>query len=292
MRIVPTPLLRLVATGPAVVASLVLEVTAISLLPDPAGGWAMLGFAVGVGVLACGFLESWVVRLVTWSRPASLEELEVWAPVQAHLSRCGVENRRLLIRRLPTHMTRGAVRLGAESFVITPGVLDAIYLRRLAVTEVAAVCAHAEGWHGFLARRGDLATVVVTIPWRVLAGALRGKSGGMSKLRLGGGAWKVRGVMGVICVVEGAVEGPLWGGVLGGLVIALSYLSPAAARELSRRATLRADELVVSIGLGSVLAALWRRLGEPVAIVQRQRLEASASPAAEAPKRGLFLVPG
>ena len=116
--------------------------------------------------------------------------------------------------------------------------------------------------------------------------------GGMSRLPLGGTAWRLRGVLGVICDVQAALEGRPWSGVLGGLVIALSYLSPAAGQELSGRAMVRADDLVVSMGLGSVLAALWRRLGEPVATLQLQRLEAPPSPAMEAPHRGLYLVPG
>ena len=291
MRVVPTPLLRLVRCGPALVVSLMIELTAFSQFPDPVAGPSMLAFAVLVGALALGFLESPTVRLVTWSRPASSAELEVWAPVRAHLARCGVRERHVLIRRSPRNTTRGVVRLGQESLVITPGLLDALYQRRLAVSEVAAVIAHTEGWHRAMTRRGELAIMVATIPWRVLADAFRWVTGGMSRLPLGGIAWKLRGVIGVICVVQAAMEGRPCSGVLGGMVIALSYLSPAG-QELSGRAMVRADDLVVSMGLGGVLAALWRRLGEPVATQQLQRLEAPSSPAMEAPKRGLYLVPG
>jgi hypothetical protein len=176
--------------------------------------------------------------------------------------------------------------------VITPGLLDALYQRRLTVSEVAAVIAHTEGWHRAMTGRGELAMMVVTVPWRVLAAVFREMTGGMSRLPLGGIAWKFRGVIGVICVVQAAVEDRPWSGVLGGVVIALSYLSPAAGQKLSGRAMERADDLVVSLGLGSVLAALWCRLGEPVANLQLQRLETPAAPAMEAPKRGLYLVPG
>lgn len=75
MRVVPTPLLRLVRAGPVLVVSLMIELTVFSLLPDPVAGPTMLVFAVLVGALALGFLESPTVRLVTWSRPASCAEL-------------------------------------------------------------------------------------------------------------------------------------------------------------------------------------------------------------------------
>lgn len=292
MRIVSTSALRLVRTGPVLVVSLVIELMAFSLLPDPIARPAMVGFAVLVGALTLGFLESWTVRLVAWSRPASSAELEIWAPVQAHLAGHGVEERHLLIKRSPRPTTRGAVRLGRESLVITPGLLDALYHRRLAVSEVAAVVAHTEGWHRAMTLRGELAMLVATIPWRVLAGVFGAMTGGMSRLPLGGIAWGFRGVIGVICVVQATAEGRPWSGVLGGLVIALSYLVPAAGRELSGRAMAQADDLVVSLGLGVVLAALWRRLGEPVATLQLQRLETPAPAAVEAPERlRLYLVP-
>ena len=56
---------------------------------------------------------------------------------------------------------------------------------------------------------------------------------------------------------------------------------------------LRADDLVISLGLGGVLASLWRRLGEPVATMQLQRLETPAPVAVQAPERPrLHLVTG
>lgn len=292
MRIVSTSVLRLVRAAPAVMVSLVIELMVFSLLPDLIAGPLEVGFTVLVVALALGLLESPTVRLLTWSRPPSSAELEVWAPVGAHLSGHGLGVWRVSIRRQPRHTTRAVVRLGRQSLVITPGLLDALYHRQLSVSEVAAVVAHTEEWHRTMTGRGELAMLVVTTPWRVLAGVFAALTGGMSRLPLGGAAWGFRGVIGVICVVQAAVEARPWSGVLGGLVIALSYLVPAAGRELSGRAMVRADNLVVSLGLGVVLAALWRRLGEPVATAQLQRLEAPV-PTVDVPQRPrLYLVPG
>ena len=114
--------------------------------------------------------------------------------------------------------------------------------------------------------------------------------GGMSKPAVRGLAWRFRGVLGVICVVQAAAEDRLWSGVSGGLVIALTYLVPAAGRELTARALTQADGLVVSMGLGGVLAALWCRLGEPVEFLQLQRLERPAPTAVESARPRLYLV--
>ena len=46
-------------------------------------------------------------------------------------------------------------------------------------------------------------------------------------------AWTLRGVVGVICVVQSVVEDRAWAGLLGGAVIALTYLVPAAGRRRS-----------------------------------------------------------
>ena len=293
VRIVPTAFLRLVRVGPALVVSLVIELMVVSLLPDVIAGPATVGFSLVVGALACGFLESSTVRLVTWSRPASPAELQIWAPVQEQLAGHLMQERHLFIRRSPRHATRAVIRLGRRSLVITPGLLDALYHRRLAVSEVTSVVAHTKEWHRAMTRRGELAMLMVTLPWRVLVGVSKAMTGGMTGPPLGGISWKFRGVIGVICVVQAAAEDRAWGGLLGGLVIALSYLVPAAERELSARAMVRADALVVDLGLGGVLAALWHRLGEPVATSQLQRLETPTPAAVEAPEGPrLYLVPG
>jgi hypothetical protein len=102
-------------------------------------------------------------------------------------------------------------------------------------------------------------------------------------------AWTLRGVVGVICVVQSVAEGRTWPGLLGGAVIALTYLVPAAGRVIEARGEVAADQLVVELGLGGVLAGLLRRYGHPMTLERLQRLEAAAGP----PQRPrLHLVPG
>jgi hypothetical protein len=76
-------------------------------------------------------------------------------------------------------------------------------------------------------------------------------------------AWTLRGVVGVICVVQSVAEGRTWPGLLGGAVVALTYLVPAAGRVIEARAEVATDQLVVELGLGGVLARLLRRYGHP-----------------------------
>ena len=102
-------------------------------------------------------------------------------------------------------------------------------------------------------------------------------------------AWTLRGVVGVICVVQSVVEDRAWAGLLGGAVIALTYLVPAAGRRIELHTEAAADQFVLSLGLGPVLAGLLRRYGHPMSLERMQRLET----AVEQPQRPrLHLVHG
>ena len=72
-------------------------------------------------------------------------------------------------------------------------------------------------------------------------------------------------------------------------VIALTFLVPAAGRRVELRTEAEADQFVLSLGLGPVLAGLLRRYGHPMTLERMQRLET----AVEQPQRPrLHLVHG
>jgi hypothetical protein len=77
----------------------------------------------------------------------------------------------------------------------------------------------------------------------------------------------------VTCVVQSVAEDRAWTGLLGGAVIALTYLVPAAGRRIELHAEAEADQFVLSIGLGPVLAGLLRRYKHPMTLERMQRLE-------------------
>lgn len=292
MRIVQTSVLRLIRTGPGVVVSLLIVLSILSLMPGAIALPATLSAVVLVVALGLGRLERRTVRLLARAGPPTLDQLVTWAPVRTELAKNGLHVPPISVRQRPQPTTRAVVRLGQRSLVVTPGLLDALHHRRVTIDEVAALVAHAQGWHHAMRPRGGLATLVVTIPWRAVTRVFAAMVGAMTRLPLAGLAWRLRGVIGVICVVQGTMEGRTWSGALGGLVIALSYVIPAAGRELSGRAMVGADELVVTLGLGGVLAGLWRRLGEPTSPLQLQRLENTTTAEPEPSTRPrLYLVP-
>src|SRR5690606_15262161 len=93
-------------------------------------------------------------------------------------------------------------------------------------------------------------------------------------LPLAGMAWKLRGVVGSVCVAHAVAEGPAAPGLIGGLLVAMTYGVPAARRLLESRIEAAADRWVVSLGLGAALSALHRRYHHPVSLARAHRLAA------------------
>ena len=116
--------------------------------------------------------------------------------------------------------------------------------------------------------------VVVETPWRLVAGVFRGVGRAFAWMPLGPLAWQLRGVVGVVCLVQSVAEGRTWSGVLGAAVIALTYLVPAAGRAVETRATAAGDAAVVQAGLGAVLVDVLSRSGHQLSLGRRERLRA------------------
>jgi hypothetical protein len=140
------------------------------------------------------------------------------------------------------------------------------------------VLAHAVGRRRAIRPRLEAAVLAATTPWRMVVATFRGVGRAFAWLPIMRVAWTLRGVVGVICVVQSVAEGRTWPGLLGGAVIALTYLVPAAGRVIEARGEVAADQLVVELGLGGVLAGLLRRYGHPMTLERLQRLEVAAEP--------------
>ena len=117
-----------------------------------------------------------------------------------------------------------------------------------------------------------------TTPWRLMVEMLCGVGRAFDWLPFVRLAWTLRGVVGVICVVQSVAEGRAAPGGLGGVVIALTYLVPAAGRRIEHLIEAEADRFVLDLGLGAVLAGLLRRSGRPMTFERTQRLEAAPPP--------------
>jgi len=281
--------LRVFTLGPALLASFVFAVVACALLPPGLGLVAFLAAAGVLVALALGGLQEPAIALLTRSRPATEAEFRVMAPVLAELGGCGVDVGALFVRRVPRPSTPVAVAIAPRTVVVTPGLVESTYRGDVTIAEAAAVLAQAVGRRRALRPRLELAVLAAATPWRLMVAMFRSVGRAFAWLPFVRLAWTLRGVVGVICVVQSVAEGRAAAGVLGGAVIALTYLLPAAGRRIEVRTEVAADHFVLALGLGPVLAGLLRRYGHPMTLGRIQRLET----AAEQPQRPrLHLVHG
>ena len=268
--------LRVVTVGPALLMGLVLTVVVCALLPD-ALGLVMFLIASGLLVaLALGHLQVLAIVAFTGTRLATEAELHVMAPALNELGGRGVHVDALFVRRVQRSSTPLAVAIGPRSAVVSPSLVAATHRGDVTGAEAAATLAHAVGRRRALRPRLELAVLAATTPWRLLVGMFCGMGRAFDWLPLMRLAWTLRGVLGVICVMQSVAEGRAASGGLGGMVIALTYLVPAAGRRIEHRIEAEADRFVLDIGFDTVPAGLLRRHGQPLTLERAQRLEAAA----------------
>jgi hypothetical protein len=265
--------LRVVTLAPALLVSFVLTVVVCALLPPALGLIAFLAAAGVLVALALGQFEVPATAALTRSRPATAAELQVMGPVLAELGVRGVDVGTLFVRRRQSPGTLVAAAIADGAVMVSPGLFNATYRGGVTAAEAAAAIAHAVGRRRAIRPRLELAVLAATTPWRLVGASFRGVARAFAWLPFMRLAWTLRGVVGVICIVQSVVEGRAAPGILGGAVIALTYLVPAAGRRIEARSEAADDELVVSLGLGAVLAGLLRRHGHPMTLERVQRLE-------------------
>lgn len=275
---VPMTVLRVVTLGPALLVSFLLAVVVFALVPPTLGLVLFLAWAAALVALALGQFEEVALGLLTGSRPVSEAESRVMAPILADLGGRGVDVGSLYVRRVQRPQTPVALAIGLRAVVITPGLVEGTYRGAVSVAEAVAVLAHAVGRRRVIRPRLETAVLAATTPWRMVVSAFGGVGRAFAWVPFMRVAWTLRGVVGVICVVQSVAEGRTWPGLLGGAVIALTYLVPAAGRVIEARADAGADRLVVELGLGGVLVGLLRRYRHPMPLERLQRLEAAAEP--------------
>ncbi len=285
----PMTVLRVVTLGPALLVSFVLTVVVCALLPPPLGLVVFMAAGGLLVALALGQLQEPAVAALTRSRPATEGEVRVVALVLVELGGRGVDVGALFVRRIQRPSTPVAVAIGRRSVVVSPGLVEATYRGGVTGAEAAAALAHAVGRRQAIRPRLELAVLAATTPWRLMVATFRGVGRAFAWLPFMRLAWTLRGVVGVICAVQSVVEDRAWAGLLGGAVVALTYLVPAAGRRIELHAEAEADRFVLSLGLGPVLAGLLRRYGHPMTLERMQRLQT----AVEQPQRPrLHLVHG
>lgn len=275
----PMTVLRVVTLAPALLVSFLLTLVVCALLTPALGLVAFLAAAGVLVALALGRFDAQAIAVLTGSRTATAAELQVMGPVLAELTSRGLdidkEVEALFVRRRQAPSTPVAVAIGAGAVVVSPALVDATYRGGVTAAETAAPMAHAVGRRRAIRPRLELAVLAATTPWRLVVASFRGVARAFAWLPFMQLAWTLRGVVGVICIVQSVAEGRAAPGILGGAVILLTYLVPAASRRIEASAEAAADQLVVSLGLGAVLAGLLRRHGHPMTLERLQRLEAA-----------------
>ena len=160
--------------------------------------------------------------------------------------------------------------------VVSAVLVEALQRDWVSAQEVTALVVHARAHHRVAgSRRGEVAIAVVEMPWRLVIGVFRWVGRAFARMPLGYLAWRMRGFVAVVCVVQSVAEGRTWPGVLGAGVLALTYLMPAGGRAIQSRATAAGDAEVVAADLGDVLVEVLDRGGQRLSLARRQHLRAS-----------------
>ncbi|WP_341927538.1 hypothetical protein [Nocardioides psychrotolerans] len=280
---IPMTVLKATTFWPAALVSFVLFMVVLALAPPFLSLPLVLAAMTLLVVLATGRLEEPTVELMTGARTATVGEQQVMASVVDGLGRVGITELELLVRRRQCASTPAVTVLGRRSLVLTPGLVEAVCRGWVATEEVVALVVQAVAVRRARRPRAELAGLVATGPWRAVVMVFRGVGAAFAWLPFMGIAWALRGVVAVICVLQSVVEGRVAVGLLGGAVIALTYLVPAAGRALQARTEAIGDQFVVDQGLGGVLARFLTRYGHPTTVERLRHLEQQPPPPVPSP---------
>lgn len=284
---IPMTVLKATTFWPAALVSFVLFMVVLALAPPFLSLPLVLAATALLVVLGIGRLEGPTVELLTASRAATVGERQVVVNVVDGLGQFGITDLELLVRRRQRASTPAVMVLGRRSVVLTPGLVEAVYRGWVATEEVAALVAQAVAARRARQPRAELAGLMATSPWRAVVTVFRGIGAAFAWLPFVGMAWALRGVVAVICVLQSVVEGRATVGLLGGAVIALTYVVPAAGRALQARTEAIGDQFVVEQGLGGVLARFLTRYGHPTTVERLRHLEQQPPPPVPSPSTPL-----
>ena len=280
---IPLTVLKVTTFWPAALVSFVLFMVVLALAPPLLSLPLVLVATALLVVLATGRFEGPTVELLTGARAATVGERQVMVNVVDGLGRVGIADLEVLVRRRQRASTPAVTVLGRRSLVLTPGLVEAVHRGWVATDEVVALVAQGVVTQRARRPRAELAVLVATSPWRAVVTIFRGMGAAFAWLPFMGMAWALRGVVAVICVLQSVVEGRAAVGLLGGAVIALTYLVPAAARALQARTEAIGDQFVVDQGLGGVLARFLTRYGHPTTAERLRHLQQQPVPSPSAP---------
>jgi hypothetical protein len=121
---VPMRMLRLTAVAPLVLASTLLMVMALALLPPLVGLAGFLIWVVVLALLAVGLLEEPILKAFSGAREPGKGERAVLAPAVARLAAAGISVPDLYIDR-DHRSPRPAALLGRRSLIVSRWLVEA-----------------------------------------------------------------------------------------------------------------------------------------------------------------------
>lgn len=272
-----TKLIRLCSVVPASLAGSFLAVMGLGFLPDVGLVFAFLGTLLLSLVLVCGWWEAPAVRLFGFARGLRPGERAVLQPALALVETLNLAPGRVLVR-LAVGDGLPATPSGRDTVVVEQWLLDGLYERRLRAEDAAAAIGHAVASQRVGPCRFDMAARLWAFPWTLMFVVIRQIARVFSWVPAGGFAWHLRIVIGVVAVVQGFQPGgnPTIGvGV--GVLVAISYVAPAADRTWRAVVERDADRVVAQGGLADPLIhfAQWRQGTGSMERVHRIRSAAS-----------------
>jgi len=272
-----TKLIRLCAVVPAGLAGSFVAVIGLGFLPGAGLVFAFLGTLVVSLVLACGWLEAPASRLFGFARGLRPGQHAVLEPTLALVEKLDLSPARVLVR-LTDDYGLPATPIGRDTVIVEPWLVQGLYERRLTTEDAATAIGHAVASQRVGPSRFDLAARLWAFPWTLVFVVVRQIAHMFSWVPAGGFAWHLRIVVGVIAVFQGFQPGgdPAIG-VAAGVLVAISYIAPAAARTWRSVVQRDADRIVAQRGLAGSLIQLAQWQHGSASLERAQRIRAAAA---------------
>jgi len=277
-----TKLIRLCSVVPTGLAGSVIALMTYGFLPDAGEFAAWAGELVLVVMLSLGLFEAMASRLLGFARSPTPGERALLDTPVALAKAAGLRAGRLLIRRIPSDGPLVAP-IGRHTLLVDPWLVDALYRRSVSETDAAAALAHAVASLRVGPARLDLAARLWAFPWTVLRVAWRLVAGSFS----GGVSWGMRSVVGGVALVQGFQRGgdPAVG-IGAAVLVAVSYIAPAADNAWRGAVARDADRVVARHGMGEPLVRLAQSLYGTKSLERVHRIRSASTSPVTAPVTG------
>ena len=215
-------------------------------------------------------LEGWTARLVAGARPLEADERWHLAPVVARAEQVGVRVERIFVGRRPGVLTGDVLlsRVGRATVVVNPRAVAGLIRGDVHSSEVTAALVHATVVEPGLVVRLNLVARISAMPYQAVALACRVV---FARVELPAArlSWRLRFVVAGVALVQGIEDGHYTSGVGAAVLVALTYLTPAADRAWQALRCAAADKRVTEIGMGPGFLQLLNRMQ---IVVSRRRL--------------------